>query len=209
VKWLPAAQNIDPAAKRCDAFFAALARLRLPLITHCGAEKAAQGASLEHFGNPLKLRRALDAGARVVVAHCATAGQDEDLDKLGTKRASFELFARLMDDPQWKGRLFGDISATVLRNRKPGVIRALLEHDDWHDRLLNGSDYPLPGIVPLVSPAALARHGLLPKAAVADLESLREHNSLYFDLALKRNLRWRDKSFPARVFATRAFFEAR
>lgn len=95
----------------------------------------------------------------------------------------------------------------MLRNRKPEVIRTLLVRDDWHGRLLNGSDYPLPGILPLVSPAALAADGLLPKEAVADLKILREHNPLYFDLALKRNLRWRGKSFPARVFETRTFFE--
>ncbi|MDR0702392.1 MAG: amidohydrolase family protein [Azoarcus sp.] len=208
VKWLPAAQNIDPASKRCDAFFSALARLRLPLISHCGAEKAAQGASMEHFGNPLKLRRALDAGVRVVVAHCASVGKDEDLDAPGKERTSFELFARLMERPEWKEHLYGDISAIVLRNRKPGIIRTLLEREDWHGRLLNGSDYPLPGILPLISPAALAADGLLPKEAVADLETLREHNPLYFDLALKRNLRWQGKSFPAGVFETRAFFEA-
>ena len=178
VKWLPAAQNIDPASSRCDAFFAALARLRLPLISHCGAEKAAQGSSMEHLGNPLKLRRALDAGVRVVVAHCASAGKDEDLDAPGKEQTSFALFARLMDRSEWKEHLFGDISAIVLRNRKPEVIRTLLVRDDWHGRLLNGSDYPLPGILPLVSPAALAADGLLPNEAVADLKILREHNPL-------------------------------
>ncbi|MDR3213783.1 MAG: amidohydrolase family protein [Azoarcus sp.] len=208
VKWLPAAQNIDPASPRCDAFFAALARLRVPLISHCGLEKAATGSNMEHFGNPLRLRRAMDAGARVVVAHCATAGKDEDLDAPGRIGTSFDLFARLMDDPQWQGRLFGDISAIALRNRQPEVIKTLLVRDDWHGRLLNGSDYPLPGILPLVSPGALASHGLLPKEAVAVLEALREHNSLYFDLALKRHLCWQGKSFPAQVFATRPFFEA-
>jgi mannonate dehydratase len=209
VKWLPAAQNIDPSSKRCDAFFAAMARLRMPLISHCGAEKAAQGVSMEYFGNPLKLRRALEAGVRVVVAHCATAGDDEDLDQPGRKLTSFELFTRLMEQPEWKGHLFGDISAIVLRNRKPEVIRTLLERDDWHERLLNGSDYPLPGILPLVSPGALASSGLLPSAAVTDLKTLREHNPLYFDLALKRALNWKGKTFPAKVFATRAFFENR
>jgi mannonate dehydratase len=206
VKWLPAAQNIDPASKQCDAFYAALARLRIPLISHCGAEKAAQSASMEHFGNPLRLRRALEAGVRVVVAHCATAGEDEDLDNAGTMRTSFDLFTRLMEQPEWKGRLFGDISAITLRNRKPEVIRTLLERDDWHDRLLNGSDYPLPGILPLISPSALASAGLLPEESVADLELLREHNALYFDLALKRALSWQGRSFPVQVFATRAFF---
>ncbi|MDR1850315.1 MAG: amidohydrolase family protein [Zoogloeaceae bacterium] len=207
VKWLPAAQNIDPTAKRCDAFFAALTRLRIPLITHCGAEKAAQSASLEHFGNPLNLRRALDAGVKVVVAHCATYGEDEDLDKPGTRLPSFDFFTRLMERPEWKNNLFGDISAIVLRNRKPEIIHTLLERDDWHGRLLNGSDYPLPGILPIVSPAALASHGLLPKESVAELDTLREHNALYFDLALKRLLNWQGKSFPAQVFETRRFFD--
>ena len=207
VKWLPAAQNIDPASRRCEPFFAALARLKLPLITHCGEEKAAQSASLEHLGNPLRLRRALGEGARVLVAHCASVGSDEDLDHPGTRRTSFGLFTRLMDQPEWKGRLFGDISAITLRNRAPGLIRTLLEREDWHDRLINGSDYPLPGILPLILPATLAARGLLPKEAVTDLTKLREHNPLFFDLALKRALSWKGKSFPARVFATRSFFE--
>ncbi|MDR3087542.1 MAG: amidohydrolase family protein [Azoarcus sp.] len=207
VKWLPAAQNIDPASPRCDTFFATLARLRIPLITHCGAEKATAAGHMESFGNPLRLRRALEAGARVVVAHCASAGKDEDLDKPGTQQTSFKLFARMMERPEWREHLFGDISATVLRNRKPEVIKTLLTRDDWYGRLLNGSDYPLPGILPLVSPAALAAAGLLPQEAVADLKLLREHNPLHFDLALKRNLSWQGKSFPARVFETRAFFE--
>ncbi|MDR3086806.1 MAG: amidohydrolase [Azoarcus sp.] len=206
VKWLPAAQNIDPALPRCDAFFAALARLKLPLISHCGEERA-MNADAMRYGNPLRLRRALEAGAQVVVAHCATIGEDEDFDAGNKPRSSFELFARLMDEPAWRNNLRGDISAITLRNRKPDVIKTLLQKKEWHGRLLNGSDYPLPGIVPLVSPEALAEAGLLPKEAVADLERLREYNPLYFDLALKRALNWQGDSFPAQVFATRAFFE--
>jgi mannonate dehydratase len=207
VKWLPAAQNIDPASARCDAFYAALARLDLPLISHCGEEKAAQSSSLEHLGNPLRLRRAMAAGVRVVVAHCATVGEDEDLDQPGRRRPSFELFARLMGQAEWKDHLYGDISAILLRNRRPDVIKTLLTHEDWHGRLLNGSDYPLPGILPLMSPQTLAKAGLLPADAVADLELLREHNPVYFDLALKRALSWRDKTFPPQVFETRDFFD--
>ena len=208
IKWLPAAQNIDPASKRCDAFFAALVRLRLPLVIHCGEEKAVQSVRLIPFGNPLRLRRALDAGVRVVVAHCASIGEEEDLDRPGTRKRSFDLFARLMERPEWKENLFGDISAVVLRNRKHEVLKTLLAREDWHGRLLNGSDYPLPGVLPLISLSQLARHGLLPEESVADLRALRLSNSLYFDLALKRSLNWQGKSFPARVFETRAFFEA-
>jgi mannonate dehydratase len=208
VKWLPAAQNIDPASKRCDAFFATLTRLRLPLVIHCGEEKAVQSVTLNHFGNPLRLRRALDAGVRVVVAHCASRGEDDDFDRPGTRQKSFNLFARLMERDEWKENLFGDISATALLNQKPEVLRTLLTREDWHGRLLNGSDYPLPGILPLISLPLLARYGLLPKEALPDLRALRQANALYFDLALKRSLNWQGKSFPARVFETRAFFGA-
>jgi hypothetical protein len=56
-----------------------------------------------------------------------------------------------MGEQRYAGLLFGDISAINLRNRDLGVIRHLLEREDWHPRLLFGTDYPLPGILPLVS----------------------------------------------------------
>ena len=83
VKWLPTAQGIDPAAARCDRFYRRLAELRLPLITHAGDERAVRGFG-EDLGNPLRLRRPLDAGVRVVVAHCASLGIGRDLDAGGT-----------------------------------------------------------------------------------------------------------------------------
>jgi mannonate dehydratase len=206
IKWLPAAQNIDPDSPRCAAFYALLARLDLPLIIHCGKEEAVESRHLLHFGNPLRLRRMLAAGVRVVVAHCATSGYDEDMDNGGRRVPSFDLFARLMNDPTWEGRLFGDISAITLRNRRADHIRMLLLRTEWHGRLLNGSDYPLPGILPLISPRGLARAGLLPAAAIPDLLRLREYNALYYDLAIKRLLSWQSHVFSPQVFATRAFF---
>src|SRR5215468_10576508 len=100
VKWLPSAQGIDPGSPRCDAFYQALARLRMPLLSHAGAEHAAKGANLEQLNNPLRLRRPLDAGVRVIVAHCASLGTGRDLDRgsNGPEVANFELFARVFDD---------------------------------------------------------------------------------------------------------------
>lgn len=209
VKWLPAAMGMDPASPKCDAFYRVLAEARVPLIVHCGEEKAVKGGDTQHLGNPLLLRRALDAGVKVVVAHCATIGDDIDLDagSAGQHRPSFDLFARLMAEPRAKDRLYGDISAIVLRNRNSDRIKALLQRSEWHPRLLNGSDYPLPGILPIVSPGALARAGLLPAEAVADLAAVREHNPLLFDLAVKRLLTWGGQAFPAAVFETRRVFE--
>ncbi len=204
VKWLPAAQGMDPASAKCDAFYRVLAASGTPLIVHCGEEKAVKGSDTQAFGNPLRLRRALDLGVKVVVAHCATIGTDVDDD--GKLRSSFDLFLKAMAEPRAVDRLYGDISAITQRNRSPAVIRTLLERAELHDRLLHGSDYPLPGVLPLTSSAALARAGLLPRAAVADLDTLREHNPLLFDVVLKRLLSWQGQAFSPTVFDTRRIF---
>lgn len=206
VKWLPAAMGMDPADAKCDAFYRVLAESGTPLIVHCGEEKAVKGSDTQAYGNPLRLRRALDAGVKIVVAHCASLG--DDLDDDGKVRSSFDLFLKLMAEPRAKGLLYGDISAITQRNRKPPLIRTLLERGDLHDRLLHGSDYPLPGIVPLTSPSALARAGLLPQAATNDLDILRQHNPLLFDFTLKRLLNWHGHSFSPAVFNTRRLFAA-
>lgn len=207
IKWLPPAMGIDPASRRCDDFYAAAVRLQLPLITHGGEEKAVHGHGSPEFGNVLRLRRALDHGVRVIVAHCATMGEDADLDRSGNpatapRVASFELFARLMREPRYGANLYGDISAITLRNRDPQVLRAVIEHDDWHARLLYGSDYPLPGILPLMSPRMLADAGMLDPTAVPVLERIREHNPLLFDFVLKRHLVSHGKRFSPQVFET-------
>ena len=206
VKWLPAAMGMDPANAKCDAFYRVLAETGTPLIVHCGEEKAVKGSDTQAYGNPLRLRRALDAGVKVVVAHCASLGNDLDDD--GSVRSSFDLFLKLMGEPRARELLHGDISAITQRNRKPALIRTLLERSDVHDRLLHGSDYPLPGVVPLTSPGALARAGLLPQAAVGDLDLLRQHNPLLFDFALKRLLNWQGHSFSPAVFQTCRLFAA-
>ena len=207
VKWLPAAMGIDPGSKLCDPFYQALARHNLPLITHAGKERAVHGANTQHYGNPLKLRRALDHGVRVVVAHCATMGEDRDLDRgeNGPMKESFLLFARLMDEPRYEKTLYADISAITQTNRAH-YVRALLERSDWHPRLLNGSDYPLPGIMPLFSLSLFVESGLLDSAAASVLSAIRTYNPLLFDFVLKRHLRVGGKHFSPRIFETRAFF---
>ena len=113
-----------------------------------------------------------------------------------------------MAEPRAKTLLYGDISAITQRNRKPGLIRQLLQRQDLHERLLHGSDYPLPGILPLTSLSTLARAGLLPAGAVNDLDILRQHNPLLFDFSLKRLLAWQGHSFAPAVFHTRRVFAA-
>jgi predicted TIM-barrel fold metal-dependent hydrolase len=209
VKWLPAAQGMDPGSRMCDRFYAALARLDVPLIAHAGLERAVHGADAQSFGNPLRFRRALDAGVRLVIAHCASMGQDRDIDKgpNGPMVDSFELFSRLMDDPKYGPRLHGDISAMTQVNRAGPALARVIERADWHGRLLNGSDYPLPGVMPIFSVDYLVSLGLVREVAAPVLKEIRSHNPLLFDFVLKRHLRARASTLPARVFETRAFFD--
>lgn len=204
IKWLPSAQGIDPADAKCDRFYAKLAALRMPLISHAGDERAVQGFG-EHLGNPLRLRRALEAGVRVVVAHCASLGSGRDLDGGGEMVPNFDLFVRLMDEPRYRPNLHGDISAVTQGNRMDAVA-VLLARREWHDRLLNGSDYPLPGILPLISLPALVKRGLLDPDAMVPLREIRERNVLLFDFVLKRSLALDGRGFPPAVFETRPYF---
>lgn len=211
VKWLPQAMAIDLSHARAKTFYAALARLDMPLLVHVGEEQAVEGAGRHDLGNPLALRHPLGDGVRVVAAHCATLGESPDLDAdSDPARApvarNIDLFARLMREPRHAALLHGDLSAVTQANRAP-ALPALLEARSWHPRLLNGSDYPLPGIMPLFSLQGLVRAGMLDEAALATLKELRHVNPLAFDFVLKRSLAWRGARFPAAVFETRRFFD--
>ena len=207
VKWLPPAMGIDPASPRCDSFYRAMVKHDLPLITHGGEEKAVQGAHKPAFGNVLRLRRPLEQGVRVVVAHCASLGSDIDLDRgeKGPEVECFALFERLMATDAYRGRLFGDISALPQTNRF-AYLERILKHRDWEGRLLNGSDYPLPGVFPLFSVDAIASRGWLTPDVAVHLKEVRHGNPLLFDFLLKRHLRIDGISFGRDVFETARVF---
>ena len=204
VKWLPSAMNIDVRDARCRPFYDRLVRAGVPLVVHCGEEQAAPGAGRDVQNNPLLVRHVLQAGVRVVVAHAATLGKARDLDRpSGPWRPAFDLWARLMDEPGGRANLFADISAAFQVNRTAAARRMLLKREDWHPRLLHGSDYPLPGVMPLYAPARLVAEGLLEAADVQPLLDIRMHNPLLFDFVLKRRLRAGAARFPRGVFETR------
>ena len=209
VKWLPSAMGIDPASSQCDAFYATLKQHNLPLIVHTGTELSVNGKghSQDH-NNPLRLRRPLAAGVRIVAAHCASLGKDFDWDRGGNpeKRNSFELFTRLMNEPNGKN-LYGDLSA-IPQFHRYGILPGLLENQAWHSRLLNSSDYPLPGILPIYLLKELVREKLLNAEDAQVLHAIRRHNALLFDFALKRTLSWQGRKFPTVCFETRTFFNS-
>jgi mannonate dehydratase len=209
IKWLPNSMGIDPASPRCDRLYEAAARLGIPIVSHAGLERAVIGTDIQEFGNPLRLRRALDAGVRIVIAHCASMGQDRDTDKgeNGPFVDSFLLFSRLFEEKKYEKSLFGDISAMTQVNRAGPSLAKVIEREDWHPRLLNGSDYPLPGIMPIFSLDYLVSLGLVQASAAPIFRVVREHNPLLFDFILKRHLRSNGKALSRSVFETRRFFE--
>ena len=211
IKWLPNAMGIDPASPRCDAFYRRLAELGLVLLTHGGLEKAVHAEEAQELGNPLRLRRALEHGVRVVVAHCASSGTARDLDDpAGSSRECFELFLRLMGEGT-EGQLFGDISALTLVNRCGPNLGTLLTSSDLHPRLVNGSDYPLPAIDLMINLRLLEHRGYLDPADRDPLGEVFDANPLLFDLVLKRRLRvrrdGRELAFAPAVFESARLFD--
>ena len=205
VKWLPSAMGIDPASPKCERFYEFLLKNNLPLIVHAGEERAVLGREAHDMGNPLRLRRALEAGVRVVVAHCASIGQDQDLDR-GPNAPyveSFGLFVRIFEKFP---NCHADISALTQVNRAGPALARILEETGWHARLLNGSDYPLPGLMPIFSVRYLVSLKLIEERAAPVLTEIRRHNPLLFDFVLKRHLRSNGKAFAPGVFETRGFF---
>jgi mannonate dehydratase len=112
----------------------------------------------------------------------------------------------MMEERRHEKNLFGDISAMTQINRAGPALKRVIEDESWHARLLNGSDYPLPGVMPLFSVEHMVAIGLLAEKAAPVLTDIRRHNPLLFDFVLKRALRSNGKALPSRVFQTRAFF---
>ena len=175
--------GMDPGSPKCDSFYKALVRWNLPLLTHAGEEKAVYGGSLSAFNNPLRLRRPWTR-VRVIVPHCASLGEHIDIDRGpdGPSLASFDLFQRLMDEARYDGRLFGDISAVTQANRAESILTTLIRRVEWHPRLINGSDYPLPGVMPLFSLRRFVRQQFITDAQAQVLSEIRPYNPLLFDL---------------------------
>lgn len=170
VKWLPPVQGFDPADPAHRGFCRRLADLGLPLLVHTGRERSFS-RSEDRWGDPERLRPALDAGVTVIAAHGAAAGRT---DGEPNRARLARLFGR-------HPNLYADVSSLTQLNH-PGALRRLLAAAPA-DRLLYGTDMPLLE-TPLVSPLwFLPRLGPVRTAAL-----LRVRNPWDRDVALKRAL---------------------
>ena len=201
LKWLPNAMGMNPAHPKTKPFYEIMHRYGMVLISHSGEEQAVEADEDQKLGNPLLLRAPLDAGVKVVVAHCASLGEDEDLDHPQRKWvSSFKLFLRLMENKKYNGKVFGEISAMTQFNRLPVPMVTLLKRTDLHHRLVNGSDYPLPAVNVVIRTSKVENAGLITEEEAELISEIYEYNPLMFDYVLKRTLRLNGKGFPAQVF---------
>ena len=206
MKWLPAAQQMRPDDPAVLPFLEALAAHDFTLIAHVGREEAVDADDYQSWGNPLRMRPALDAGVKVVMAHFASMGEDEDLDD--PKRplvSSYELCMRMLMEERYEGRLFADVSALLFVTRYGEPLEVLLSRPELHDRLVNGSDYPLPASNIVVRLSPMVKDGFLTEAEADHLRAIYAWNPLVFDFALKRTVRHPEtgQGFSPTVFQSR------
>jgi uncharacterized protein len=132
VKVLPNAQVFDPADRRLLPFYSALARLRLPLLSHVGYEFSLIGQD-QSVGDPARLKAALDEGVAVIAAHGCSSG-------LFIREPHFPT---MLDLVRRYPNFYVDTSALTIPNRVGALFR-LRRHPEIFDRLIFGTDYPLP-----------------------------------------------------------------
>lgn len=155
IKLVPSSQGID--LEDHEMFFKEMAELKLPLLCHCGVEHGIPcfGTGEEDIPdheNPKqklndtdKIKIALEAGVKVIAAHCALPIDEDD----GLE--SYEKLRKLMSNPKYNNFLFADLSAFFIpfKGHRRGVVRQASEELD-HTRLILGSDFPVLS-VPLLS----------------------------------------------------------
>lgn len=131
VKWIPAIMHIDPADPKIEPFYRRLVELQMPLLVHVGDENAFHHAD-NRYGDPARLRLALNLGVTVIAAHIATTGDNAGEDN----------FSRLLPMFQDYPRLYTGISSLTQVNKLGYLVQALATAGVT-PRMLHGSDWPL------------------------------------------------------------------
>ncbi len=153
VKWLPNIMHFDPGDPAFSDFYREMVRLKLPLLSHAGQERAFAGA-IDRYGDPRRLKLPLELGVTVIAAHIATTGESEGE---GNYQRIQSMFAEYPN-------LYTDISSLTQANKR-GYLRDALENGGFVDRLIYGTDWPLQFSL-LVSPVYQLDH-LTPQQAKA------------------------------------------
>lgn len=132
VKVLPNAQQFNPANLGYKTFYRTIAERKLPLLSHVGYEFSLIGKD-QSVGDPNRLRVVLDEGTTVIAAHACSYGLIFYEKFLPTLRE----FSRRYPN------FYADISSLTLPHRLSMLLH-LRNYPEIHERLLFGTDYPLP-----------------------------------------------------------------
>jgi hypothetical protein len=134
VKWIPNAQGIDPSNKKYIAFYRKLAEYKLPLLSHAGYEFTLPTVN-QDLGNPEKLRLPLEEGVTVIASHSG-------ISYSGFSTKYMKVWLSLLKEYP---NLYGDVGASSI-----GIagyyVKKLLKDEQVCQRLVNGSDFPIPPI---------------------------------------------------------------
>jgi len=187
VKWLPNAMGINPSHPKTTAFYKTMLKYDMTLLSHGGHEMAV--ASKDHsLGNPQLLRKPLDMGVKIIVAHSAILGENSDLDSPQKVIPNFKLFMRMFKNQKYKKNLFGGLSATFLADRLDAGITELISTSQNSSRLVYGSDYPIPAFNVVIRLSKLVNKGLLKAEDQEPLKEVYKYNPLLFSLLLASKL---------------------
>jgi uncharacterized protein len=163
----PPIQGVDISEKKHAKFFSRCAELKLVVVVHTGQTHGIPVVDAD-LGVPGNLELALDQGCTMVACHCGTGWPTDHPDLLPDFLALLRRYKNL----------WGDTAALGTPGRV-GDFSRLLADDVAHDRLLHGSDYPIPSV-----PATFV--GKINVKEVAKLQLL--GNPLEQDFALKEAL---------------------
>lgn len=175
LKLLPNFHNVDCRDTRFKPFWRRMAELGMIFLAHTGDELTLPVINKD-FEDPEVLRGPLEEGVKVIAAHSASS--------TFIARGFFEKFISMTKE---HSNLWGDISAlaTPLRAR---FFRPLLNDSELQDRLIYGSDLPVP-----VVPLSAALWGV---ASYRDTQRLSQiDNPLERDFQLKKLIGFSDDVF--------------
>jgi predicted TIM-barrel fold metal-dependent hydrolase len=131
LKLLPNCLDVNCALPAYGPFWEKMAEAGLPLLAHTGGEMTVPVAN-RSYENPAILRRPLEIGVKVIAAHAASNSGFFDTNHL-------PVLSKIMAEFP---NLYADTSALNSPMRS-GVLKTLL-HCEFRDRLVHGSDYPVP-----------------------------------------------------------------
>lgn len=169
VKWLPAAQGIDPGDRRHVGFYRRMAEAGVALLVHSGGGEMTFAEVAPRLKDVRLLERPLQEGVTVICAHLGVPVHlSRDPDQLPLLRDLLRRFPRL-----WL-----DNSGMANPSRFAHLAR-LASDEEITSRTLYGSDYPVPSL-PIYYPRILGLRSMV--------RLQRERNPFDRDVGIKRGL---------------------